>query len=139
MNRITIDDVYRHCLRQIGRYNNNNSLLLFKEIIEQLKEYQNLEEQGLLLKLPCKVGDTVWIVGTKCLAAVVPIEECERMQCGDCPYNDEYIVFKGKADARMISYLTFEKHELFVFGKTVFLTKAEAEAKLKEMEEKQNE
>ena len=30
------------------------------EWLEELKEYRDLEEQGLLLKLPCKVGDTYW-------------------------------------------------------------------------------
>ena len=28
----------------------------------KLKEYEDLEEQGLLAKLPCKVGDTVWVI-----------------------------------------------------------------------------
>lgn len=32
------------------------------EWLIQLKEYQQLEEQGRLIKLPCKVGDTVWVV-----------------------------------------------------------------------------
>lgn len=26
----------------------------------KLAEYEDLEEQGRLIKLPCKVGDTVW-------------------------------------------------------------------------------
>ena len=30
------------------------------EALEKLTEYQKLEEQGLLIKLPCKVGDTVY-------------------------------------------------------------------------------
>ena len=30
------------------------------EWLEKFKEYQQLEEQGRLIKLPCKVGDTVW-------------------------------------------------------------------------------
>lgn len=29
-------------------------------ILEKLAEYEDLEEQGRLIKLPCKVGDTVW-------------------------------------------------------------------------------
>lgn len=29
------------------------------ELRERLKEYEDLEEQGLLVKLPCRVGDTV--------------------------------------------------------------------------------
>ena len=28
-------------------------------LIQKLGEYEDLEEQGLLIKLPCKVGDTV--------------------------------------------------------------------------------
>ena len=28
--------------------------------VEPYKTYEDLEEQGLLLRLPCKVGDTVW-------------------------------------------------------------------------------
>lgn len=30
--------------------------------IQKLAEYEDLEAQGLLLKLPCKVGDTVYAV-----------------------------------------------------------------------------
>ena len=33
-----------------------------KQIYEKLKEYEELEEQGLLVKLPCKLGDDLyWI------------------------------------------------------------------------------
>lgn len=30
--------------------------------IEKLATYEDLEEQGLLVRLPCKLGDTVWVV-----------------------------------------------------------------------------
>ena len=30
--------------------------------IEKLATYEDLEQQGLLVRLPCKVGDTVWVV-----------------------------------------------------------------------------
>ena len=34
------------------------------EWLEELKSYKDLEEQGLLVRLPCKVGDTMYdIVG----------------------------------------------------------------------------
>ena len=33
-----------------------------KKVWEKLREYEDLEEQGLLLKLPCKVGDTVYSI-----------------------------------------------------------------------------
>ena len=28
--------------------------------LKELKEYRKMEEQGLILKLPCKVGDTLY-------------------------------------------------------------------------------
>lgn len=33
-----------------------------EEAIQKLAKYENLEEQGLLLQLPCKVGDTVYVI-----------------------------------------------------------------------------
>ena len=30
------------------------------DAINRLAEYEDLEEQGLLVRLPCKVGDKVW-------------------------------------------------------------------------------
>ena len=33
---------------------------LLQEVSNKLAEYENLEEQGLLLRLPCKVGDKVY-------------------------------------------------------------------------------
>lgn len=30
------------------------------KVAEKLAAYEDLEEQGLLVRLPCKVGDTVW-------------------------------------------------------------------------------
>lgn len=40
----------------------NNTLksrLLTDEDVDKWEEYKQLEEQGRLIKLPCKVGDTV--------------------------------------------------------------------------------
>lgn len=34
----------------------------FISVQEKLREYEDAEEQGLLLRLPCKVGDKVWRV-----------------------------------------------------------------------------
>lgn len=41
-------------------------------LIERLGKYEDLEEQGRLLKLPCKVGDTVYVDNT-----ILPIEDME--------------------------------------------------------------
>ena len=33
------------------------------DALNRLAEYEDMEEQGLLLRLPCKVGDTLWVTG----------------------------------------------------------------------------
>ena len=35
------------------------------DALNRLAEYEDMEEQGLLLKLPCKMGDKLWIIVTK--------------------------------------------------------------------------
>lgn len=39
------------------RFKFSNSMLE-----KELQEYRQLDEQGLLLKLPCKVGDTIYLL-----------------------------------------------------------------------------
>ena len=77
-----------------------------KRIIERLAEYEDLEEQGLLLRLPCKVGDTVYHVVQGRIVEVSNV--------------DLFFLLLSVAENR--------------FNNSVFLTKAEAEQKLKEME-----
>ena len=33
-----------------------------EKALKKLKEYEDAEEQGLLLRLPCKVGDTIYYI-----------------------------------------------------------------------------
>ena len=91
------------------------------EWLMQLKEYQSLEEHGRLIKLPCKVGDTVYvIVGEK-----ISVQKIQR----------------ATTDSEMrIEFCTKRRgFALFDIGKTVFLTKSEAEAKLKELRGEEDE
>ena len=88
--------------------------------VEQYKAYNDLEEQGLLLRLPCKIGTKVY-----------NITWWDDVQ--------KKVVVKGKTYYRTIhkhkvSKSTFGYTDIDDFGKTVFLTKSEAEQKLKEME-----
>nr|DAX01386.1 MAG TPA: hypothetical protein [Bacteriophage sp.] len=72
-------------------------------LIEKLGKYEDLEEQGRLVKLPCKVGDTVYLI------------------------KDSETITECKADMVFIGVLWEE------FGKEWFPTRDEAEAKLKEL------
>ena len=89
-------------------------------LLEALGKYEDAEEQGLLLKLPCKVGASVYMVAQDCGGDTL---DCMRGDCEGCPYLYSFVE-ENK----------FETYMLEDIGKTVFLTKAEAEQKLNEME-----
>ena len=89
------------------------------EVYFKLKDYEDLEEQCRLVKLPCKVGTEVY-----------NITWWDNAQ--------EKVVVKGKSYYRTVhkhkvTKSTFSYLDIDEFGKTVFLTKAEAKAKLKEL------
>ena len=92
---------------------------------ETLKKYEDLEEQGLLLMLPCKVGDTVYAIGFNNNKPIIYESVVLRILI-----TEKEIVFNVKVDEFEIN----SQLKQSMFGKTVFLTQAEAEQKLKEME-----
>ena len=89
-----------------------------KDMIEKLAEYEDLEEKGLVLKLPCKLGDTLhWFDGFGNY----------QQSIVNCIYIEN-----GLDDIKIETLIcTLDASEL---NKTVFLTREEAEKALKEME-----
>ena len=94
-----------------------------KAMIEKLAAYEDAEEQGLLLKLPCKVGDTVWFVGNK----FVNDYEIRRFIVGEIGIDAIQVA------KTIIGTDYWNSFSIDDIGKTVFLTQAEAKQKLKEM------
>ena len=74
-----------------------------------------MEEQGKLLKLPCAVGDTVYTIYSD----------------EDGSFIEEPKVEEVSTHRVWIDSMYFDYDD---FGKTVFLTREEAEAALKELE-----
>ena len=108
-------------------------------LIEKLGKYEDAEEQGLLLRLPCNVGDTVYCIYeiyTKCSENEQEFDEysCQGCECLECDSHKELYVQSQKAYS-----LDWIVTNLKNFGKTVFLTKSESEAKLKELIGRENE
>ena len=98
---------------------------------KKLYEYEDLEEQGLLLRLPCVVGSTVYVISsryTKCSKYKEIWNDCYGCE-DECDSHEEYYIHinHSVSDEWIVRNMNY-------FGKTVFLTKAEAEQKLKEME-----
>lgn len=101
--------------------------LYIKDALEKLADYEDLEEQGRLIKLSCNRGDKIYFIKSAFSMAHFPIEAKITSICGvDCDNDVMYssITEYNKIDRR------FKSSDI---GKTVFLTKSEAEAKLKEL------
>lgn len=96
----------------------------YEEIYKKLAEYENAEEQGLLLRLPCKVGDSIYqpirslINEYKTIGLVFDITSNEWLY--EVSYEIDGNWYKTVCDFKSI-------------GKTVFLTKEEAEQALKQI------
>ena len=100
-------------------------------LLEALGKYEDLDEQGLLLWLPCKVGDTIWYVDED--DDEYPIElEIGTLEISKNDNDNEYTWYYAyNDDGDKYGFIDSD------FGETVFFTKEEAEAKLKEMEKNQ--
>ena len=96
-------------------------------LLEALGKYEDAEEQGLILRLPCKVGDKVWHINK--------------------PFILEYEVTGFSVDETGAWLMQIEHYasetdrtygynlETDSLGTTWFLSKEESEAKLKETED----
>lgn len=95
-------------------------------MLDKLAEYEDLEEQGRLVRLPCKVGDTVYFIKSMFTLLRKP-QECQIENWS--MYANGAIKFVTKY--KDVGEKTFYEESI---GKTVFLTLEEAEKALeKEM------
>lgn len=115
----------------LGASEKCNNCDLAHDACEKLGEYEDLEEQGLLLKLPCKVGDTVWDndFGKPCAYTITGFSLGTGEDYIDEPVTEKEIAYYYSNSNGSITG-SFAASEI---GKTVFLTQTEAEQKLKEM------
>nr|UVM82735.1 MAG: hypothetical protein [Bacteriophage sp.] len=97
------------------------------KILTKLAVYEDLEEQGLLVRLPCKIGDTVYRVNAGAKQPIIPMTVSEiHFLC----YKNERTV---RFDAIDKEYMGESCYRLEDIGRIVFLTREEAAKKLEEM------
>ena len=116
---------------QLFRFNNkhvaelsSDDLIQISDWLEEFKKYQILENSEKLIKLSCKVGDTIWYV-----------EEDDD----DYPIKLEIdAISRNDNDTWYYTYDNDSNRYRFIdsdFGETVFFTKEEAEMKLRQITE----
>ena len=151
MERLTIDEIIEHCDRKTGMYEKACDVKYLEtavmgnrikeywehkqvsEYLRKLKDYEDAEEQGRLIKLPCKVGDKIFLdfagFGKDIDKFTVKDFHLDCFEDGEtilfCDYESNDKTLSGQID-------------VMEFGKTVFLAKSEAEAKLKELRGEEN-
>ena len=112
-----------------------NTLQCILDCFERLAQYEDAEEQGRCVVLPCKVGDTVFTIELDCKDNPDHSQMCFcwDKSCKEC--DKSYLrVWENRnktADIRSIVAEMGLCGESGGFGKTVFLTRAEAEEALK--------
>lgn len=83
---------------------------------EEVQELAKTKEEGRLVVLPCKVGDTIYrIISYKCNAVCNKLNACNSFIYNAC--KAEFYICLG----------TFQFNDIEWIGKTVFLTREEAE------------
>lgn len=124
MERLTVkygDGLYES-VNPVDIYDNNYSEINYSELLTRLGHYEDLEEQGKMLKLPCAVGDTVYV----------------KMQFGGYAEAEvrDFTHFTSCGFCIVVTSKSFDKQNIpfSEFGKTVFLTRQAEEDKLVEME-----
>lgn len=117
---------------------NEDCCFCLQNVLERLAEYEDLEEQGLLLKLPCKVGDRVYRIDTdeRIEHKEVKIYDIDNIVI----ISDETILLKYDSYDGVICELeNIVTGSLYLDFYRCFFTKEEAEAALKEIQESENE
>lgn len=102
-----------------------------RNIIHKLADYEDFEEQGLLLRLPCKVGDFIYYPSSYHNVVIpVRVDEITISFMGIDNFSFQYncCSFDGCGD--VYDEYEFDNSDI---GKTVFLTQSEAEKKLKSL------
>lgn len=89
--------------------------------IEKLATYEDLEEQGLLVRLPCKVGDDLYCIVNG------EVKKLKVHSFGVPDFEIIDIEFKYVDGFKIVRFVG-------EVGKTVFLTREEAEKKLEEIQ-----
>ena len=143
MERMTIDEAIEYT-KEVSQKNKNNkeknTIIIPNSFIssddcaekygqvtawlKELKAYKDLEEQGLLVRLPCKVGDTVYVPTRNFISEL-------RIELVSVDTSNGAMYFLWMLNDGI--YPNLDGFYGYEIGKTVFLTRKEAEKKLEEM------
>lgn len=150
MRRLTLDEAIKYIkevVRKNRRNKEKNTIIIPNSFIsstdcaekyeqvakwlEELKSYKEAEEHGLLVRLPVEKNKLVYHISFEWKECTKYNERFDEYRCSGCEYEcdskKEYYITQ-----LYLMYLSIETYTKQL-GKTIFLTREEAEKKLKEM------
>lgn len=104
----------------------------YSYIYKRLYELEDKIMDGTLVELPCKVGDKVYFIEYFCNA-----NGCSNDKQTICCGCSEMLERERKKQTYVISEKKFRLKDLSKINKTLYITQKAAEARLKELQEKQ--
>lgn len=105
--------------------------VLNQEVLDRLAELEDKLESGLLVELPCKVGDTIYYIEYFCKYKGCSVDT--QTYCCGCK---EMIERERKHEKYVIAEKKFNLKDLPMIGKEYFINKEFAEARLKGLQGK---
>lgn len=130
MERLTkwLNDKKNLCIKEcekecVEKYTECHKCEPFKDVIKRLADYEDAEEQGLLLRLPCKVGDKAYYVHK---GGIDEVEVDSFVLNINLFVNVSYYIGCDRFGKTLTPY------------KTLFFTKEEAEQALANMKDERN-
>lgn len=101
-------------------------------ILEKLADYEDAEEHGLLVRLPANKNAEIYLISSRWTICSKCGSRFDEYSCSGCEYEcdskKEYYVCPTYLSS--IDVNTYANR----FGKTIFLTREEAEKKLEEIQ-----
>lgn len=97
--------------------------------LEELKSYKDLEEQGLLARLPVPIGTKVYTIAST-FDCIFDYDNCKATQKWKCEEDIQCEYERKSYYVKEIEFIPIMKDSI---GKSVFLTREEAEKKLEDM------
>ena len=112
---------YKRLTTKGSNYYDDREVTCAEEIYEQLKDLEDKIENGTLIELPCKVGDTIFWISSNNRDIIEVV--VKRIAFAEHDRTILYVEEKGFGEYTIM------------FVDDIYKTKAEAEAKLKELKE----
>ena len=125
--RLTLGEAIKHCEEKTDCTQCGEEHRQLAEWLKELQKYKDLEEQGRLIELPCKIGNTVYYINTHNRLSLFKntVYEAKVARFVTTRYGTSIVIQIRN------EYGCTELYSEDNYNKTVFLTKEEAEVALK--------